>query len=57
MRLTIPMGIADKGWLGRAMCFYQNGDVEMYFPLRKVTKRIPVIYLEKVVPLNLSPEV
>ena len=56
LRLTIPIGIADKGWLGRAMCFYQNGDVEMYFPLHKVTKRVPVIYLEKIVPLLLPPE-
>ena len=56
LRTTIPCGLVEQGWLGRAMSFYQNGDVEMYFPLRQVTKRIPVMYLVRVVPQEIKVE-
>ena len=56
LRPTIPLGLVDKGWLGKAMSFYQNGDVEVFFPIRQVSKRIPVIYLERVVPQEIKVE-
>jgi hypothetical protein len=56
LRPTIPCGLIDKGWLGRAMSFYQNGDVEVFFPIRQMSKRIPVIYLERVVPQEIKVE-
>ncbi len=56
LRPTIPLGLVDKGWLGKAMSFYQNGDVELYFPIRQMSKRIPAIYLERVVPQELKIE-
>jgi len=56
IRPTTPIGLIDKGWLGKAMSFYQNGDVEVYFPIRNMSKRIPAIYLERVVPTTLKVE-
>ena len=56
LRPTVPMGLIDKGWLGKAMSFYQNGDVEVFFPIRQMSKRIPAIYLERVIPTELKTE-
>ena len=56
LRPTIPLGLVDKGWLGKAMSFYQNGDVEVFFPIRQVSKRIPVMYLERVIPQEIKVE-
>ena len=56
LRPTIPCGLIDKGWLGKAMSFYQNGDVEVFFPIRQMSKRIPAIYLERVVPQEIKIE-
>ena len=56
LRPTIPLGMVDKGWLGKAMSFYANGDVEVLFPIRQMCKRLPAIYLERVVPTELKVE-
>jgi len=56
IRPTMPIGMIESGWLGKAMSFYQNGDVEVYFPIRQMSKRIPAIYLERVIPTPLKVE-
>lgn len=56
VRLTMDMGMCQKDWLGRVMAFYGDGQIEVYFPLRKVAKKVPLVYLERVVPTVIHSE-
>jgi hypothetical protein len=45
----------DPGALGKAMGFYPSGVVEVYFPIRRLMKKIPVMYLDRVTPTQIPP--
>lgn len=46
---------AERGWLGKAMGFYADGTVELYFPLHKRTMRVDVAMIDPVTPLVIAP--
>ena len=57
VRLTFDMGPTQKGALGKVMGVYENGHIEVYFPLDKRLQRVPVFYLDRVIPTSMrQPE-
>ena len=50
LRLNQAMLGCEKGWLGKAMGFYEDGSVEIYFPIHRQLKRISILYLDRVTP-------
>jgi len=56
VRVVAEFPPAGVGWIGKVMGFYTGHIVEIYFVEKKRMVRIPIMYLDKVTPINLSPE-
>lgn len=57
VKTNTPYNNVNTGSLGKCMGFYQNGEVEVYFPIQKRFLRIPSIYLDRQTPIELNPEI
>ena len=57
VRVTMDVNLAQKGWLGKVMAFFENHEIEVYFPLHKRLYKLPIVYVEPVTREIIAPPI